>query len=823
MATVFRDIRFAIRLLAKDKSFAVTTLLTLAICIGANTAMFSIVRSVLFKPLPFPGSERVVLLYNSYPNAGAPRVGAAVPDYYDREAAVPALDEPALFRQEGMTFGDENGAQRLTTLRATPSFFRLVQAQPVLGRIFTDDEDQPGKDAKALLSYGFWQRALGGQPSAVGRSIRLNGRAFDVVGVLPPAFTFLQNDIDLFVPAAFAPADKADDRRHSNNWQMVGRLKTGATIEQVRQQVDALNAKNDDRFPEFRQVLKDARFHTVVVLLQDDVVRDVRAMLYLLWGGVLFVLVIGCVNIANLVIVRASGRSREMATRHAIGGDLTRLARQLFTETTLLALVGAAVGVLLGWWAIRSVAALNLDQLPRGYEISVDRVTIAVIAALTMAVGALIGLAPVLRLWRMDLNIELREDGRGGTSGRRANLIRRVLAMAQVAIALVLLIGAGLLLASFRAVLRLDLGFQPENVATAAVNLPATSYKDAPALVTFEQRALQAIRAIPEVEAAGSTSLLPFSGNINANVIMAEGYVMKPGESLLAPSTAFVSAGYFEAMHVQLVRGRLFDERDTATAPKTIIVDNRLARKFWPDRDPVGRRMYTPTDPKDLFKITPETQFLTVVGVIKEVQLTDPRADFTPIGTCYFPFEQLAGASRSLTLVVKTRTASSTIANSVRSRIASLDPQLPVFRARSMQAWIDLALVGRRGFMLIALAFGVVALLLSAVGIYGVLAYTVSQRRREIGVRMALGSTAGRVFTLVLGEGLRILTIGLGVGLTLSVLVGQLMKNQLFSVAPLSPVVITLVTLALSVVALVASTIPAWRASRVNPVAVLTP
>jgi predicted permease len=821
MATVFQDIRFAVRLLAKDKSFAVTTLLTLAICIGANTAMFSIVRSVLFKPLPFPGSERVVLLYNSYPNAGAPRVGASVPDYYDRQAAVPALDEPALFRQEGMTFGDENGAQRLTTLRATPSFFRLVQAQPVLGRIFTDDEDQPGKDAKALLSYGFWQRALGGQPSAVGRSIRLNGRAFDVVGVLPPAFTFLQNDIDLFVPAAFAPADKADDRRHSNNWQMVGRLKTGATVEQVRQQVDALNAKNDDRFPEFRQVLKDARFHTVVVLLQDDVVRDVRAMLYLLWGGVLFVLVIGCVNIANLVIVRASGRSREMATRHAIGGDLTRLARQLFTETTLLAVVGGAVGVLLGWWAIRSVAALNLDQLPRGYEISVDRVTIAVIAALTMAVGGLIGLAPVLRLSRMDLNIELREDGRSGTSGRRANLIRRVLAMAQVAIALVLLIGAGLLLASFRAVLHLDLGFQPENVATAAVNLPGTSYKDAPALVAFEQRALQAIRAIPEVEAAGSTSLLPFSGNINNNLIMAEGYVMKPGESVLAPTTGVVSAGYFEAMHVQLMRGRRFDERDTATAPKTIIVDDRLARKFWPDRDPIGRRMYTPTDPKDLLKITPDTQFLTVVGVIKEIQLIDPRADFTPIGTCYFPFEQAAG--RSLTLAVKTRTASSTIANSVRNRIASLDPQLPVFRARSMQAWIDLALVGRRGFMLIALAFGVVALLLSAVGIYGVLAYTVSQRRLEIGVRMALGSTAGRVFALVLGEGLRILTIGLGVGLALSVLVGQVMKNQLFNVAPLSPVVISLVTLALSVVALVASTIPAWRASRVNPVVVLTP
>jgi predicted permease len=400
--------------------------------------MFSIVRSVLLKPLPFPGSERIVYLYNSYPNAGAPRVGAAVPDYFDRLQAVPALDQQALFRQEGMTFGDDNSSERLVSIRATPSFYRLVRVVPELGRVFEENEGEVGRESKVILSRGFWIRRFGGDKSIVGKTIRLNGNPFDVVGVMPLGFTFLQNDVDLFLPAAFPPAAKADNQRHSNNWQMIGRLKEGASIDLVRQQVDALNIQNDQLHPEFRQVLKDAHFRTISVFLQDDVVRDVKAGLYLLWGCVLFVLVIGCVNIANLVIVRSSGRTREMATRHAIGGDLSRLARQLLTETTLLSLAGGAIGVLLGWYALRSVSVLNLDQLPRGYEIAIDPVTVAVILALTLAVGVAIGVAPVVRLRRMNLNVELREENRGGTSGRRANLVRRGLATLQVAIALVL-------------------------------------------------------------------------------------------------------------------------------------------------------------------------------------------------------------------------------------------------------------------------------------------------------------------------------------------------------------------------------------------------
>jgi len=819
MSTLFQDIRFGARLLLKDRTFTITALLTLAICLGANAAMFTVVRSVLLKPLPFPDSDRVVLLYNSYPNAGAPRVGAAVPDYFDRLTAVPSLDVQAIFRREGMTFGDENGAERLVSIRATPSFFRVVHVEPMLGRAFSDDEGEVGKTQKVLLSYAFWKRKLGGAESINGLKIRLNGTEFDVVGVMPPDFSFLQNDVDLYVPAAFAPVEKADDRRHSNNWQMIGRLRAGATIDQVQQQIEALNASNDVRFPDFHQILKDANFHTVTVFLRDDVVRDVRKVLFLLWGGVGFVLVLGCVNIANLVVVRSSGRAREMATRHAIGGDLARLARQLVTETTLLAIAGGALGVFLAWSLIRALAAANLTQLPRGYEIALDPVAIGATLIVTVAVGLVLGLAPAVRLYRMKLDVELREETRGGTSGRRANLIRQALATAQVAIALALLTGAGLLLASFRAVLNLDYGFDANQVMTGNINLPQTSYKDEAALVSFESRVLEGLRAIPGVEAAGATTAVPFSGGINNSVILAEGYAMKPGESLLAPTAVIATAGYFEAMHIPVVRGRTFDARDTATAPRTAIIDERLARKFWPDQDAVGRRLYQPDDIKDVTKTSEKTRFYTIVGVVKEVQMMDPRADITPVGAYYFPFEQ--NPIRGVSLMVRTRVPSTTILSDLRRVVASLDSQLPVSRAQPMQRVIDDALVGRRLPVLISIAFGVVALLLSAIGIYGVLAYGVAQRRRELGVRMALGGTSASVFGLVLSDGLKIVAIGLAIGLASSIVVGQLMKSQLFGVTPLSPVVLALVTIALSVVALTASAIPALRASRINPIVVL--
>ena len=817
--TVLQDLRFGVRLLLKDRSFALTTLFTLAICIGANAAIFSIVRSVLLRPLPIPHAERLAFLYNSYPNAGAPRASTGVTDYYDRLRDMTVFEEQALYRRTGLTFGGEAGADRLSAVRATPSFYRIAGVVPVKGRIFNEQEGEEGQDRVVMLSHAIWTQRFGANANIVGQSIRLSGRPYEVVGVMPAGFKFLWNQVDLWIPASFTAREKSDESRHSNNWEMIGRLKPGATLAQAQTELNGIVERNDKRFPEFHQILKDAGYGVFVTGLQDEVVRDVRPVLYLLWGGVGFVLLIGCVNIANLVVIRSSARAREMATRQAMGAGVGRLSRQLLTETLLLSAIGGLAGIGLGWWALRSLTVLRLDQLPRGYEIALDPVSVVIISAVALGVGLLIGLVPVFRLARLNVNSTLREEGRGGTSSRGTNLLRRGLATAQVAIAFTLLIGAGLLLASFRAVLKLDPGFEPHNVITAAISLPVSVYKDDPAINTFFARALAAVRGLPGVQAAGVTSQLPFGGDHSDSVIIAEGYTMRPGESLISPVQTSASDGYFEAMKIPLIKGRYFDARDTAESLPTIIVDEKLAKKFWPNQDPLGRRMYLPSSAKDVLAITPETKFMTVVGVVKDVQMSDPVSDYRAVGAYYMPHSQ--NTSTGVSLVVRTAAEPDAFINQVRKQITAIDPELPLYSVDTMETRIDEGFLGRKVPMLVAAAFGAVALFLAALGIYGVLAYGVAQRRREIGIRMALGSTAREVFGLVLGDGLKIVGFGLAAGLVMAYFVGRAMQTQLFQVQPTDPAVIGLVILLLAVVALVAMLVPARRAARVSPTVAL--
>jgi predicted permease len=814
------DMRHALRLLLKDRSFTVTALLTLALCIGANTAIFSVVQSVLLRPLPVPDADRLVLILNGYPNAGAPRAAAAVPDYFDRLTGVTALEDMAVYRRGGMTLGSEGGAERLTSVTATPSFYALTGAVPVAGSLLTEADAEAGATRRVLLSQSLWQRKFGGDPSAVGRELRLNGNVHVVAGVLPATFTVLWNDVDVWLPTQFTANDKSDNSRHSNNWTMVGRLKPGATLTQVQQQLDAINAANDERFPQLRQILKDAGYRTDVFMVHDDLVRELRPVLYLLWAGVAFVVLIGCVNIGNLVIIRSSGRAREMATRHAIGASHGRLSRQILSETVLLSVVGGALGVLLGWWALSAVPSLGLDELPRGHEIRLDTLSVLVAVGLTLVVGLLIGLVPVMRLRSMNLNTTLRDEGRGGTVSARTNLLRRGLATAQIALAFLLLIGAGLMLASFREVLKIDPGFSPTGVITAQVTLPATTYPDDAALAAASRRLTEAARSIAGVEHAGTTSVLPMTGNHNSSVIFAEGYEMKPGESLLSPSQTVVSDGYFEAMQTPLVRGRYFTPSDTLDGPLAIIVDETLAAKFWPDQDPIGRRMYPPAGLDDPTAITPDTQFYNVVGVVKDVQIRGLASGMPTVGAYYFA--QAQNPQRAQVFALRTSTAPESVVNSLRAKVAEVDPELPVYSVQTMMELMDESLISRRVPMLIATAFAAVALFLSAIGVYGVLAYQVAQRRREIGIRMALGSTAREVFALVLGDGLKIATAGLAIGLAGTWFVGEAMRSQLYAVAPHDVRVIAVVSLVLLGVALAATVIPARRASKVNPLTALS-
>lgn len=814
------DLKVAVRLLWKAKAFTLTAAVTLAICIGANTALFSVVHNVLLRPLPVPESDRIVLMANAYPGAGA-EVGtnSGVPDYYDRLRDTTVYEEQALFNSRNQSVDQNGAAIRVRVTRATPSFFRLLRVPPFIGRTFTEDEGQPGNDKKAVLSYALWQSQFGGDRSAIGRDIRIDGQPFTIVGVMPPDFHFVTRDVMLWTPLAFTAEEKSDDRRHGNNYQNIARLKPGATIEQARQQIDALNAANLDRFPQYRQLLINARFHTTVDRVQDVVVRDIKPTLYLMWGGALFVLLIGSVNVANLVLVRSRSRLKELATRLALGAGRIRVARQLVTESVLLTMSAAILGLLVGYVTLRLLGTLNIQELPRGAEIRLDAVVVAYTIAVAAAIGVVLGLIPVAAILPANLTSVLREEGRSGTSARGARTLRRTLVVAQVGFAFVLLVGAGLLFASFRRILAVDPGFTPDRVLTASVSLPAARYKEDPQRVAFTDEALRRLRALPGVVLAGATDQIPFGNSHNDSVILAEGHQMRPGESVISPASVDVSPGYFEAMGVKLARGRFFDDRDNAAGPKTIMVDETLARRFWPNQDPIGRRMFKPTDINNVLAVNDKTVFLTVVGVIHDVKLQSLTEGGRSVGAYFFPLAQ--DTSSGLTFVVKTIGDPLALAGAVRGVIGQLDRELPVFDLQTMDARMERSLVSRRSPVLLSLGFGAIALFLSAVGIYGVLAYLVTQRRKEIGIRIALGGSASSIFELVLREGLLLVVAGFALGAGGAMALRRSLESQLFGVSAFDPLVLGAVVSLLGLVAVAACAVPARRATRIDPIIAL--
>lgn len=815
-----RDLRVGLRLLAKDKAFSVTAVLTLAICIGANTALFAVVYNVLLRPLPVSEPERILLMSNQYPKAGVrDSVNSGVPDYYDRMRETRVFEEQALFNHTSLGIGQAGFPTRVRVANVTPSFFRLMQVAPALGRTFTEQEGEVGNENKVVLSDALWHTQFGGDPRAVGQALRLDDQAYEVVGIMPGSFQALDPGVMLWRPVAFTPEERSDGSRHSNNYWNVGRLKPGATLREAQAQIDALNAANLERFSQYKELLLNSGFHTRVEGFQDRLVSDVKPTLFLLWGGALFVLLIGCVNVANLALVRASTRLKELATRFALGAARGQVARQLVVESVVLMLIAAAAGLLLGAAALRMLGGLNLEDLPYGSEIRPDAVVVLFTLLASTAIGIALGLVPMASVPPAKLTLLLREEGRSSTGGRRARALRRSLVVSQVAFTFVLLLGAGLLLASFRKVLRVDPGFASTRVLTASVALPRTRYADEGTLRSFTDAALTRVRALPGVLATGATDTIPFGDSNSDSVILAEGYQMKPGESVISPNSVHVTPGYFEAMGVKLRSGRLFRDSDEAGAQPVIIVDEKLAGRFWPGQDPVGRRMYRPTDINDLLAVNEKTVFLTVVGVVGEVKLHDLTEGERRVGSYYFPVAQ--EATRLLTFAIKTAVPPKSIATSLRKAIAALDPELPVFDLHSMDERVDRALRNRRAPATLALAFGFVALLLSAVGLYGVLAYLVAQRTREIGIRIALGSSARAVFELVLREGLLLVGAGFLLGAAFVLALRRSLESQLFGVQATDPLVVGGVATLLGAVALLACSLPARRATRIDPMVVL--
>jgi predicted permease len=800
------DLRLGLRLLWKDRAFSLTAFLTLAICIGANTALFSVVRNVLLRPLPVPESERILLLSNSYPNAGAGDIGySGVPDYYDRLRETDVFAEQAMFSTRGRTLDQGGIPTRLQLMQVTPSFFRVVGVPASLGRTFTEEEGELGKEKKAVLSYALWQSQFGGDAQVVGKDVRIDGQPYAVVGVMPRDFVFVEPDISLWMPLAFTAEQKSDA------W----RLKPGATIERAQAQIDALNAANLDRFPQYKELLINAGFHTVVTPLRDYLVRDVRAALYLMWGGALFVLLIGCVNVANLVLIRSRARLKELATRMALGAARWQVARQLVVESVMLTMASAAAGLLIGYAALRTMGTLGLQALPRGHEIHIDGGVILYSAGIAVVAGLLLGLLPVASVLPADLAVLLREEGRTGTSGRRARALRRALVVSQVAFAYLLLVGAGLLFASFQRVLSVERGFTAEGVLTASVSLPRSRYAEDDALRSFTGEALRRLRALPGVSSAGATDSIPLGGSHSDSVILAEGYQMKPGESVISPTQIVATPGYFETLGVRLLAGRFFEDRDDAKGTPVVIVDEKLARRFWPGQEAVGRRMFMPTDINNLLAVSDKTVFLTVVGVIKDLKQSSLAEGSDTVGTYFFPMTQ--STSRFMTFAIRTDGDPASLSGAVRGVIAGLDRELPVFDMQTMESLTQRSLLGRRVPVLLSLTFAAVALFLSAIGIYGVLAYLVTQRTREFAIRIALGSSAGAIVQLVLHEGLWLVGGGFLLGGLGAVALRRSLESQLFGVSATNPLVLMAVASALALVAVLACALPARRATRINP------
>ncbi|HEY3738328.1 MAG TPA: ABC transporter permease [Bryobacteraceae bacterium] len=818
MLPLLNDIHIATRSFLKSIGFTATVILTLALAIGVNTATFAIVNSVLLRPLPVPDAGRIVLMANQYPKAGVTVSDNSAPgDYYDRMKEVPALGEQALWGGRDRTLDLKGVPTKVSGMAVTPSFFRVLQVGPRFGRSFTDAEGEIGDENKVMLSDGLSKELFGAGTDSIGKQVRLDGKPYEVVGVMPAGFLFVNPDVRFWFPIAFDAETK--QLHHSNNWHNIARLKPGATIEQVQSQVDALNTRNLDRFPAFKQLLINAGYHTSVEPLQEMLVRDTRRVLYLLWGGAMLVLLIGGINVANLALARLALRRKEFATRMAIGAGRLELLRQIVVEHLLLALGGGALGVLLGIGLLRALALFGLDHFPRASEVNIDFKVVAVSIGLAVVAGILIALMPLADVFRTNLSSVLHEDGRGGTGGVSARRTRQGLVALQIGMAFALLVGAGLLLTSFRQLMRVNPGFRTQGIVVATVNPPLSRYGNNDQLRSFESRALEAMRALPQVTAAAVTDTVPFSGNYNDSVILAEGHQMEPGESVVSPRQITVSPGFFEMMDVGLVAGRFFTDSDTDKAPLVIIIDERLARKFWPGRDPIGMRMRFPSDPNDLLKIDEHTKWLRVVGVVKSVRIEDLAGNQNSVGAYYFPYAQ--SPRRNFGFVVRADGDLTAVEQSIRATVASIDPELAIADMRTMMQRTELSLAPRRASMSLALGFGALALFLAAVGIYGVLAYVVAQRNREIGIRMALGSKASNIVQLVLRESLSLTAIGMAIGVAGAVALQKVIANEVYGVKPLDPLVMAGVALLLFAVTVVASVEPARRAANVHPATVL--
>jgi len=814
--------RFALRQLVKNPAFTVTALATVAICLGANLAIFAVIDSVLLRPLPFPQSDRLVTIFNTYPKAGVERDGSSLTNYYERRGNIPAFSSLSIFRDFSEVVGETGAAEQTEIMRVSPDFFATLGVNLAMGRTFSEEEAAVAENnGVAIVTDAYWRQRLNSDPNVLGRDIRVNTMARRIVGVLPPDFRFLSSEARLFLPIRSRPAERTPQQRHSDGGgtHMIARLKPGATMAEAQSQIDAHNAAVEEDNPEAK-MMTEAGFRSLVRPLHAEHVRSIRPTLLLMQAGVFFLLLIGAVNLVNLLLIRASGRAKEMAIRRSMGASRAHVVRQVMIETVLLTFVGGLLGLVVGTWGIRLLEVLGADRLPLSAHIAFDGWLALIGLAGAVVLGIVIGVPIAWFNLSTHLAHALQSESRTGTISRAAQRLRHGFIVAQIALAFVLLAGAALLGLSLKKVMAVSPGFRADHVLTGEVTVPF-SYNARP----FLDRLLEAIGQQPGVGAAGAITNVPLSGESAKTAVTPKGYVPPAGQSLQGHYSYQVTGDYFTALGIPLREGRFLTSADSHRADRVCVVDEDFARRYWPrggGGGALGQRVFPNTRSAEGLKVqgndSDDAKLFTIVGVVgavKQAELTEPQGQ----GAVYLPFMDSDGIN--IFVVTRTSQRPEAFAETLRKLVRATNSDLAIDNLRSMDTRIADSLIARRSPAMLAGIFAGVALLLAAIGTYGVLSYAVAQRRREIGIRMALGAQRHQIGTQFLSLGLRLLAAGTILGLIGAWLAGKAMQSVLFDVPTLHIAILLGTAFVMTAVSLIACLIPAHRATKVDPIIAL--
>jgi putative ABC transport system permease protein len=801
MENLIKDIRYAFRTILKRPGFSLIAIITLALGIGANSAIFSVVNGILWRPLPYPKPQQLVMAWTNHQARGGPaQEWFSPPELDDWRAQNQTFSQLSALNNWAPTFTGRDEPESLVGAAVSHDMFSLLGIAPARGRTFLPEEDQPNAANVVILSDEFWRQRFSSDPDIVGKSISLNQDSYQVVGVMPAGFRFpIIPGVQVW--RTLRPALNPSCGRGCIVLRAIGRMKDNVTIGQAQADVSTIASRLATQYPD-----TNSKVGATLVPFHEQLVGNIKRPLLVLLGAVGFVLLIACANVANLMLARAATREREMALRSALGASRVRVVRQLLTESTLLACAGAATGLVLAYWLLRLLVSLSPQGTPGLDQIAIDVSVLGFTVLIAAFTGILFGLAPALQLSKIDLNRSLKDTGKGTPGGMRGGRLRGALVIAEMALALLLLIGSGLLMKSFILLQRVDPGFNPDHVVTLRTILNRTAYPTTPQVVNFYAQLLDRVKATPGVQSAATISTLPLSGNNSDTNFLIEGGPIPPPNQEPSAWYNSVSSDYFQAMQLHMVKGRPFSESDNEKSPLVAIISEAMARKFFPNEDPLGKRIGRGPD-----------KWREIVGVVRDVKHFGLDTDSPP--TMYFPMRQVP--ARGMDLVVRTSGDPLSMAPTLRQQVWAGDRNLAIANLGTMKDLVSSSITQQRFILTLLACFAALALLLAAVGIYGVMSYAVTQRTHEIGIRMALGARVGDVLKLVVRQGLVLTLIGIAVGMALAFSLTRLMSSLLFGVTPTDALTFATVAGGLVLVALVACLVPARRATKVDPLVAL--